>query len=112
MMLTMPVIGPVVVLGHLAAMVLAAVQGAVVVGGLGALGAALYSIGLPKDSVIQYEAALKSNGFLIVAHGPAEEMARATEILKAANPSSFDLHEDVKDQAAPARAHSGHHAAA
>ena len=112
MMLTMPVIGPVVVLGHLAAMVLAAVQGAVVVGGLGALGAALYSIGLPKDSVIQYEAALKSNGFLIVAHGPAEEMARATAILKTANPSSLDLHEDVKDVPAHQTAHSGHHAAA
>ena len=111
-MLTMPVIGPVVVLGHLAAMVLGAVEGALVVGGLGALGAALYSIGLPKDSVIQYEEALKSNGFLIVAHGPAEEMARATAILKGANPSSLDLHEDVKDVPAHQAAESGHHAAA
>ena len=110
MMLTMPVIGPVVVLGHLAAMVLAAIQGAVVIGSLGALGAALYSIGLPKDSVIQYEEVLKSNGFLIVAHGPAEEMKRATAILEGANASRLDLHENVQDQAAPASTHSGHHA--
>ena len=51
-------------------------------GGLSVLGAALYSIGIPKDSVITYEAALKSDSFLVVALGPAEEVARARTILK------------------------------
>jgi hypothetical protein len=44
-------VGPAIVLRHLATMVLAAIEGAVVVGGLNALGAALYSFGIPKDSV-------------------------------------------------------------
>jgi hypothetical protein len=56
------------VLGHLATMVFAAIEGAVI-GGLSVLGAALYGLGIPKDSVIQYEQALKADGFLIVAHG-------------------------------------------
>ena len=96
--LTIPVIGPVMVLGHLAAMVVAAVEGAILVGGVSALGAALFSIGIPKDSVIQYEQAVKTDGFLIVAHGSADEMARSKAILESNNPTRIDLHEDVKSQ--------------
>lgn len=98
--MTVPVVGPVVVLGHFATMVFAAVEGAVVVGGLNALGAALYSLGIPKDSVIQYEQALKADGFLIVAHGPVEELVRAKTILETMKPISLDLHRDVKDMPA------------
>lgn len=94
--LTIPVIGPVMVLGHLAAMVVAAVEGAVLVGGLSALGAALYSIGIPKDSVIQYEEAVKTDGFLVIGHGSTDEMAKARAILEANNPTRIDLHQDVK----------------
>src|SRR5580692_4234926 len=57
---TVPVVGQVVVLGYLAAIAIAAIENAVIVGGLSALAAALYSIGIPKDSVIQYETALKA----------------------------------------------------
>lgn len=101
--LTIPVIGPVMVLGHLAAMVVAAVEGAILVGGLSALGAALYSIGIPKDSVIQYEEAVKTDGFLVVGHGSTDEMAKARAILEASNPTRIDLHEDVKAQASDDR---------
>jgi hypothetical protein len=107
-MLTIPVAGSVVVLGHLAAMVFAAVEGAVVVGGLSALGAAIFSIGIPEDSVITYEAALKADGFLIVAHGSVEEMTRAKTILETMHPARLDLHEDVKDMAKPADARKAH----
>jgi hypothetical protein len=97
--LTIPVIGHVMVLGHLAAMVVAAIEGAILVGGLSALGAALYSIGIPKDSVIQYEEAVKADGFLVVAHGSADEMARAKAILETANPARLDMHKGVKSPA-------------
>jgi hypothetical protein len=75
--MAIPVVGHVIVLGYLAAVAVCAVESAVLVGGLSALGAALYSIGVPKDSVIQYEAAVKADGFLVLAHGTAAEMARA-----------------------------------
>ena len=95
--LTVPVVGHVVVLGYLAAVAIGAVENAAVVGGLSAIGAALYSLGVPKDSVIQYEAAVKADGFLVMAHGPAAEMARAKEVLRTANPSSLDLHAGAHD---------------
>jgi hypothetical protein len=90
--ITAPVTGPVFVLGFLAATVISVVEGAIVFGGLSALGAALYSIGIPKDSVIQYEAAIKADGFLVVAHGAANEMARARAILGTANATRVDEH--------------------
>lgn len=108
--MTIPVVGPVVVLGHLAAMVFAAVEGAVVVGGVSALGAALFGLGIPKDSVIQYEDALKADAFLLVAHGPVEEMARAKAILQTTKPVRLDLHQDMKDMAKLPGDHSEHHA--
>lgn len=87
-----PVIGHVVVLGYLASVVIAAVEGAVVVGGLSALGAALYGSGIPKDSVLAYETAIKADSFLVTAHGPAEEMTRARAILGTLGASRVDSH--------------------
>jgi hypothetical protein len=98
--LTVPVVGHVIVIGYLAAIAVSAIEGAIVVGGLSALDAALYSIGIPKDSVIAYEAALKSDSFLVMAHGPTEEVARARTVLKAFSPSRLDLHEGTKTAAA------------
>ena len=88
--LTIPVIGHVVVLGYLAATALSAAEGAVVVGGFSAIGAALSSIGVPKDSVVQYETAIKADSFLVLVHGSAAEMARARSILSDTNPMRLD----------------------
>ena len=104
MMLTVPVVGPVMVLGQLAAGVFAAVagaiEGAVVTGGLGALGAALFSIGIPHHSVLQYEQALKADQFLIVAHGPEAEIARAEALLETSGPIQSTRHPGTASSAA------------
>jgi hypothetical protein len=90
--ITVPIVGYVAVLGYLATVMITAIENAVVVGGLSVLGAALYSIGVPKDSVIQYETALKADGFLLMAHGPAAEIDHAKAILAAMGPSRVDVH--------------------
>jgi Heat induced stress protein YflT domain len=46
-----PGIGPLIVFGPLVAWIVGGLEGAVVVGGLSALGAALCGIGIPKDSI-------------------------------------------------------------
>lgn len=97
--LTIPVVGHVMVLGYLAAVAIASIENAVLVGGVSALAAALYSIGIPKDSVIQYEAEVKADGFLVMAHGDAAEAARARTILGAISPSQINVHACVKDPA-------------
>lgn len=94
--LTIPVVGHVVILGYLAAAAISAIEGAVVVGGLSALGAALYSIGVPKDSVVQYETSLKADDFLVMAHGSQAEVARARAVLGTTNSLRLDVHSAAK----------------
>lgn len=64
-----PGLGPILVAGPLVGWIVGGLEGAVVVGGVSALGAGLVSIGIPKDSVIKYESALKSDKYLLVVHG-------------------------------------------
>jgi hypothetical protein len=90
--LTIPVVGHVIILGYLAVVAASALEGAVTVGGLSAVGAALASIGIPHDSVVQYETVLKADSFLVMAHGTADEMARAHALLLQANPTSVEVH--------------------
>ncbi len=47
-----PGIGPLVMAGPIVGWIVAALEGAVVVGGLSALGAGLVSLGIPKDSIL------------------------------------------------------------
>ncbi len=77
-----PAIGPVLVGGPLVAWIVAGLEDAVLVGGLSAIGAGLYSIGIPKDSVVTYEAAIKAGEYLVVANGTSEETAKARDILR------------------------------
>jgi hypothetical protein len=76
-----PAIGPVLVGGPLVASIVAGLENALVVGGLSAIGAGLYSLGIPKDSIVTYETALKAGQYLVVAHGTSAETAKAKDIL-------------------------------
>jgi len=87
-----PGIGPLLIAGPLVAWIVGALEGAVVVGGLSALGAGLYSIGIPKDSVIKYETALKADNFIVLAHGTSEEVSHARNIMQTTNPLELALH--------------------
>ncbi len=78
-----PGIGPIAVGGPLVSWIVAALEGAVAVGGMSAIGAALYSVGIPKDSIVKYETALKSNKFLVIFHGSGEDVEKARGLLKA-----------------------------
>ena len=79
-----PVIGHIIVLGPLAATLIGGLEGAAIGGGLTALVGALSAIGIPKDSVLRYETALKADKFLVIVHGDADRMKRAREALSAA----------------------------
>ena len=87
-----PGIGPVLVGGPLVAWIVAALEGAVFVGGLSAIGAGLYSLGIPKDSIVKYESAVKAGNFVVVAHGTADEAAKAKSILSTWKPNSVTEH--------------------
>jgi hypothetical protein len=87
-----PGLGPILAAGPVVAWIVAGLEGAVEVGALGALGAGLYSIGIPKDSIVKYETALKTDQFLLIAHGTAAEVAKAKDIIETTHPAQCSLH--------------------
>jgi hypothetical protein len=95
-----PGIGPLIALGPLVGWIAGALEGAVVTGGLSALGAALYSIGIPKNSIMQYETALKADKFLVIAHGTADEVAKAKSIIETAGTAQMAVHPEIRAEIA------------
>jgi hypothetical protein len=77
-----PGIGPVLIAGPLIGWVLGALEETVVTGGITAIGAALNNLGIPKNSVLNYETALISGRFILLVHGTAEEVAHAQSIIQ------------------------------
>ncbi|MGD0226889.1 MAG: DUF1269 domain-containing protein [Terriglobia bacterium] len=99
-----PGIGPVLVAGPLVAWIVGALESAGVMGGLGAIGAGLCSIGIPKDSVVKYETAIKSDKFLTLAHGTTDEVARVKNIIHTTCPLEIAVHMVERAQHATASA--------
>jgi len=93
--LTVPVVGPIMILGYLSPIVVSAVDGAVIAGGHSALGAALHSVGVPRNGVVQYEQAVNADGFLVIVHGVFEELTRARAILAQGNSSRVISHDGL-----------------
>jgi hypothetical protein len=87
-----PGFGAVLVAGPAVAWIVGALEGAAVVGGLSAIGAGLYGMGIPKDSVVQYDTALKTDKFLLMVHGTAAEVEKARDIIDATLPVNVTLH--------------------
>jgi uncharacterized membrane protein len=87
-----PGVGPVLVAGPLVAWIVAGLEGAVVVGGIGAIGGGLASIGIPKDSIITYEEALKTDKYLLVVHGSQEAVAKAEHVIQGTKHSFCAVH--------------------
>jgi hypothetical protein len=75
--LFLPGIGYVMFAGY----IISALEGAVVGGSIGVLGAALARLGIPENSVVQYQSALKAGHFLLIAHGVGEDVQRAKDLL-------------------------------
>jgi hypothetical protein len=87
-----PGFGPILVAGPLVGWMVGALEGAVVIGGVSAIGAGLCSLGIPKNSVLKYEIALGSGKFALIAHGTVKDVDRARAIISRTNPESVDEH--------------------
>jgi uncharacterized membrane protein len=87
-----PGVGQLLVAGPLVVWIVGALEEAAVVGGLSALGAALFSIGIPNNSVVQYETEVKKGKLLLVAHGTVEEVERAKQLLHQSGAKTTKIH--------------------
>jgi hypothetical protein len=77
----LPGFGLVAMAGPVVSALLGALEGAAVVGGVSVIGAALTTVGVPKNQTIKYETALKADKYVLIVHGGAEETASARSIL-------------------------------
>jgi hypothetical protein len=77
----LPGVGLVALAGPFVAMLVGALEGAAIVGGLSALGAALVGVGAGKDQVIEYETALKADEYLLIVHGSEDDVATVRSVL-------------------------------
>ena len=78
----LPGFGLVALAGPVVAALVAALEGAVLVGGVSAIGAALMQIGVPKDQIMKYEMALKVDKYVLMVHGSIEEQDKARTVLE------------------------------
>lgn len=88
-----PAFGSVLAAGPVVASIVAALEGAVVVGGLSAIGAGLIGMGIPKNSVVEYEMALKTDKYLLMVNGSAAGVEKAKNILEGTHPVNTAVHE-------------------
>jgi hypothetical protein len=77
----LPGVGVVAMAGPFVAALVGALEGAVVVGGVSALVAALTQMGVPKEQAIKYEMALKVDKYVLLVHGTTEEADKARTVL-------------------------------
>jgi len=87
-----PGIGPLLIGGPIVSVIVEALGGAALFGSLNVLGAGLYSIGIPKDSILKYETAIKADKFLLIAHGTKEDVTKAENIIKTTGAAEYALH--------------------
>ena len=87
-----PGIGPLLAAGPIVGWIIGALEGAAVIGGLSALGAGLVSIGIPKDSIIQYETEIKAGKYVVIAHGSAEEVNKTRDTLAVTKHQGIQQH--------------------
>ena len=76
-----PGIGPIAAAGPFVPLLVGALEGAALVGGFSALGAALTALGVPKKHILKYEMELRADKYLVIAHGNVRDIEMAREIM-------------------------------
>lgn len=90
----LPGIGHVMFAGY----IIGALQGAFLGGGFGVIGGALASLGVPDNSVVEYESALKAGSFLVLAHGSEQEVLRAKDLMAGTSATRVDSYSTTDQQ--------------
>ena len=87
-----PGVGPIVMAGPIVSSLVGGLEGAAILGGFSALGAALWNVGIPKDSVLQYESELKADKFLVITHGTKADVDKARDIMTTNSKIDVNVH--------------------
>jgi hypothetical protein len=90
--LWVPGVGPLIVAGSLASSLLGGVEGAVAGAAFSGLLGWLASLGISKQHILKYEQQVKAGKYLVIAHGSADEVAKAKTVLAATAPAELNTH--------------------
>ncbi len=90
--LDLPEFGSLLASGPLAQGIVEVIEKATHGSGLGALEIGLARLGIPMQSIRQYEFALKTGKFLLIFHGTEKEVTEARGIVHELGPSGMDCH--------------------
>jgi hypothetical protein len=91
-LLWIPGVGPVVVAGSLASTLLGGVEGALAGSALGGILSGLAAWGISKQHILKYEEVVKAGQFLVVAHGSADDVKKAQQVLAGTGAASVNAH--------------------
>ena len=90
--LWVPGVGPLIVAGSLGSALLGGVEGAVAGAAVTGVFGWLASIGISKEHILKYEESVKAGKYLVIAHGTAEEVTKAKQILGETRPAELNAH--------------------
>ena len=93
--LWIPGFGPLLVVGRLAAVLLAGVEGTMVGAATGSFLGALASWGIAEERIHDHEKQLREGRHLVIAYGTAEEVDKAHAILQETDVGALDMHADT-----------------
>jgi hypothetical protein len=87
-----PGVGPLVVAGSLTSALLGGLEGAVAGAAFSGMLGWLASLGISKQHILKYEEHVKAGKYLVIAHGTADEVARARQVLQGTAPTELNVH--------------------
>src|SRR5215470_15231081 len=87
-----PGVGPLVVAGSLTSALIGGLEGAAAGAALTGVLGWLSALGISKEHILKYEESVKAGKYLVIAHGSADEVAKARQILQGTSPSELTLH--------------------
>jgi len=99
--LWVPGFGPLLVVGRLATILLAGVEGALLGAATGSLLGALANWGIAEEQILDYEKQVQSGKHLVIAYGTAEEVAQAHAILQGTAVGAVRVHAGARAERPP-----------
>jgi len=93
--LWIPGFGPLMIAGRLAAVLLGSIEGALLGAAGGGLIGALVNCGVADQHVSHYEEQLMHGKCLVIAHGSAEDVDQAFDILQDTDAESINIHAEA-----------------
>ena len=87
-----PGVGLAIVAGSLATALLGGVEGALAGSAMGGILSGLAAWGISKKQILKYEESVKAGSYLLVAHGSAEQVAQAQNLLQGTGATEVNVH--------------------